>query len=175
MKANAKMSSTKQSRFVELLEAHVGILYKVSRLYQDQKEDQEDLFQDIILQLWQSFDNFKGDSVFSSWMYKVSINTAITYFKKKKRRLNLQMLPATAIMAMESRSSIEQEDRMAILYSALQKLDKVEKALVFLYLEGQNSPEIAFVLGVSAVNVRVRMMRIKIKLKIILKTMGYGS
>ncbi|MBN9385780.1 MAG: sigma-70 family RNA polymerase sigma factor [Chitinophagaceae bacterium] len=175
MKVNAKMSCTKQSRFVELLETHVGILHKVSRLYQDQKEDQDDLFQDIILQLWQSFDTFRGDSEFSSWMYKVSINTAITYFKKKNRRPDRQVLPDTAILATESRSSVEQEDRMAILYSALHKLDKVEKALVFLYLEGQNSREIALALGISAVNVRVRLTRIKTKLKTILKSMGYGS
>ncbi|MBN9297526.1 MAG: sigma-70 family RNA polymerase sigma factor [Filimonas sp.] len=175
MKVNTKMSCTKQSRFIELLEKHRGILHKVSRLYQDQKEDQDDLFQDIILQLWQSFDTFRGDSEFSSWMYRVSLNTAIAYFKKEKRRPDRQVLPDAAISITEPQPFVKQEDRMAILYSALHQLDKVERALVFLYMEGQNSREIAHTLGISAVNVRVRLMRIKTKLKTILKSMGYGA
>ena len=75
-----------EQEFLMQINEHKGILYKVSRMYFDQLEDQQDLFQEIILQLWKSLSSFKGDSQFSSWMYRVALNTAIVFFKKEKRK-----------------------------------------------------------------------------------------
>lgn len=76
-----------EKTFLNLMEAHKGILHKVARLYMDSPEDREDLQQEIMIQLWKSYQNFKGDSAFSSWMYRVAINTAISYFKKENEEV----------------------------------------------------------------------------------------
>lgn len=78
------MSNPTEAAFLKLVNQHKGILYKASRIYADSMEDREDLQQEILIQLWKSYQNFKGNSEFSTWMYRVAINTAITYLKKKK-------------------------------------------------------------------------------------------
>ena len=76
---------TNQTEFLRLIEQHKGILYKVSKMYMDNSEDQNDLVQEIVLQLWKSYERFEGNAQFSTWMYRVSLNTALTYFKKEKK------------------------------------------------------------------------------------------
>jgi RNA polymerase sigma factor (sigma-70 family) len=163
----------KENRFLQLIEAHKGILYKICRVYQDRPEDQTDLFQEIILQLWQSYDSFCGDSQFSSWMYRVAFNTAIVFFKKDRRRPDHSAVAAYGDLAEELHTVREKEEQLAIFYRAVQRLNKVDKALIFLYMEGQTGREIAVILGITPLNVRVRLNRTKDKLKYIIKTMGY--
>ena len=83
----------KQQKFLNLIEDHKGILYKVSRMYMDNSEDQNDLIQEIVFQLWKSYERFEGNSQFSTWMYRVSLNTALTYFKKEKKTSRALYLP----------------------------------------------------------------------------------
>nr|WP_317125923.1 RNA polymerase sigma factor [Chryseobacterium bernardetii] len=88
------MSTPTETAFLQLVNQHKGILYKASRIYADSIEDREDLQQEILIQLWKSYQNFKGNSEFSTWMYRVAINTAITYLKKEKQRTKIiQILP----------------------------------------------------------------------------------
>ena len=134
--------------------------------------DQDDLLQEIILQLWVIFDSFRGESKISSWMYRVALNTAIVFFKKQKRRPDKEQLPYNFDHPQEITTN-EKEEQLALFYKAVQQLDKVEKALIFLYMEDRPYEEIAASLGITQVNMRVRLSRVKNKLKELIKEMDY--
>jgi len=165
--------STKEARFLQQVEAHRGILYKICRIYQDNPADQHDLLQEIMLQLWLSYDSFRGDSQFSSWMYRVAFNTAIVFFKKERRRQDIFTTVPYNQLPEELHTVRDQDEQLRIFYKAVQKLNKVEKALIFLFMEGQSGKEIALILGITPLNVRVRLGRTRDKLKYIIKTLGY--
>ena len=164
---------SKQNQFLQLIGENKGILFKICKIYQDDAEDRNDLLQEMTLQLWVAFDSFRGDSKFSSWMYRVALNTAITFFKKQKRRPDDQPLHDGFDRAEELSPAGEKEEKLAVFYKAVQQLGKVEKALIYLYMEDQPYEEIAANLGITELNVRVRLNRVKNKLKEIIKTMNY--
>lgn len=155
------------------MEAHKGILYKICRLYQDREEDRQDLLQEIMVQLWVSYESFRKESAFSSWMYRVALNTAIVFLKKGRRESDRFIHGVYADLVEELRPVEEQQERLAIFYRAVAQLDKLEKALIFLYMEGHAGKDMAEVLGISHVAVRVKLSRVKDKLQTIIKTMGY--
>jgi len=162
----------KQTLFLELIDQHKGILHKIAMMYMDNSEDQNDLIQEIVLQLWKSFDRFEGKSQFSTWMYRVSLNTALTYFRKEKRKADRHTLLEN-IDQVDEVDSGEKETQLELFYKAVHELNKVEKALIFLFLEGQNHKEISINLGISEVNARVKLNRTKEKIQIIIKKYGY--
>ena len=127
----------------------------------------------MILQLWLAFKSYRGDSKFSTWMYRVALNTAITFFKKQKRRPDQEVLLPDFDRAEDDTASNEKEAQLAVFYKAVQHLEKVEKALIYLYMENLPYEEIATNLGISEGNVRVRINRIKNKLKEIIKKYNY--
>ena len=157
-----------EKQFLSKLEEHKGILLKVSRIYFDDSEDQKDLVQEIILQLWKSHESFKGNSQFSTWVYQVAINTALLFFKKYKRKPK-QIPIAKHDLQAESVYDHKYEKQLDQFYQAAQQLSKIEKALIFLYLEGQTGEQVAKTLGMSASNARVKLNRTKNKLKGLLK------
>jgi RNA polymerase sigma factor (sigma-70 family) len=163
----------KQTQFLQLIGENKGILFKICKIYQDDADDRNDLLQEMTLQLWLAFDSFRGESKFSSWMYRVALNTAIVFFKKQKRRPDDQQLHHDFDRAEELSPAGEKEEKLAIFYKAVQQLGKVEKALIYLYMEDQPYNEIASHLGITEVNVRVRLNRVKSKLKEIIKKMNY--
>ncbi len=162
----------KQREFLKLIEQHKGILNKVSKMYMQHHDDQNDLMQEIILQLWHSYDRFKGNSQFSTWMYRVALNTALTYFKKEKRKSNQFTFLDNVDQAIENESE-DKEVQLKLFYRAVYELNKVEKALIFLFLEGQSHRDIAFNLGISEGNARVKLNRTKEKIQTLIKTYGY--
>ncbi len=155
------------------MEDNKGILYKIAKIYQDDADDRNDLLQEMTLQLWLAFDSFRGESKFSSWMYRVALNTAIVFFKKEKRRPDDQPLAYDIERPDELSNSAEKEEQLSIFYKAVARLGKVEKALIYLYMENQPYDEIAAHLGITKVNMRVRLNRVKNKLKDIIKEMNY--
>lgn len=159
--------------FLTAINKHKGILFKVSRMYFDKLEDQQDLFQEIIFQLWKSIDSFKGNSEFSSWMYKVALNTAIVFFKKEKRKPDSYSSIQIDPIAHQDYND-EKDQQLEHFYAAVKKLNKIEKALILQFIEGFSGKEIAKNLGLSEVNVRVKMNRTKNKLQEIIKNQGYG-
>lgn len=163
---------TKEKHFLQLLNENKGILFKICKIYEDDADDRNDLLQEMTLQLWLAFDSFRGESKFSSWMYRVALNTAIVFFKKQKRRPDNEQLPGNFEQIDDDLNS-EKEEQLALFYKAVQQLDKVEKALIYLYMENQTHEEIAENLGITAVNARVRLNRIKNKLKEIIKNISY--
>jgi RNA polymerase sigma factor (sigma-70 family) len=164
---------TKEARFLQLINENKGILYKIGKIYQDDVDDRDDLVQEMILQLWLGFDSFRGDSKFTSWMYRVALNTAIVFFKKQKRQPDNQPLLSDFERAEEISAHSEKEEKLALFYKAVQLLGKVEKALIYLYMEDQPYEEIAAHFGITEVNLRVRLNRVKNKLKEIIKKINY--
>ncbi|MFH6997713.1 RNA polymerase sigma factor [Flavobacterium sp. FlaQc-57] len=163
----------KEQEFLNRIEKHKGILYKVSKMYMDNSDDQQDLFQEIICQLWKSYDSFRNESQFSTWMYRVAVNTAIVFLKKEKRKVDKYEIASENIKDDEGDSHIK-ESQIDHFYKAVQKLEKIDKAIIFYQLEGFSHKEIGENLGISEVNARVKLNRAKEKLKEIIKNQGYG-
>ncbi len=157
---------SKEVEFTRLIESNQGIVHKVCRIYSDTPEAHEDLFQEIVLQLWKSFDSFKGDSKFSTWMYRVGLNTAITLIRKKHKNIPTTSIDSQPYFDVKANEfDEEKEERLKMLYAAIKKLNDVERALVLLYLEDMPYKDIAQTLGITEVNARVKMNRAKDKLK----------
>jgi RNA polymerase sigma factor (sigma-70 family) len=163
----------KEQEFLNRIESHKGILYKVSKMYMDNPDDQQDLFQEIICQLWKSYDSFRNESQFSTWMYRVAVNTAIVFLKKEKRKVDKYEIASENIKEDEGDSQIK-ESQIDHFYKAVQKLEKIDKAIIFYQLEGFSHKEIGENLGISEGNARVKLNRAKEKLKEIIKNQGYG-
>lgn len=163
----------KEQEFLTRIEQHKGILYKVSKMYMDNPDDQQDLFQEIVLQLWKAYESFKGESQFSTWMYRVAINTSIVFLKKEKRKPDKYEIASENIKEEESDADYK-ENQLNHFYKAVQKLDKIDKAIIFYQLEGFSHREIGVNLGISEGNARVKLNRAKEKLKEIIKKQGYG-
>ena len=139
----------------------------------DNHDDQQDLFQEIICQLWKSYDSFRNESQFSTWMYRVAINTAIVFLKKEKRKVDKYEIVSQNIKEETDDSEIK-ESQIEHFYKAVQKLEKIDKAIIFYQLEGFSHKEIGNNLGISEGNARVKLNRAKEKLKEIIKNQGYG-
>ncbi|MEG0848430.1 RNA polymerase sigma factor [Flavobacterium plurextorum] len=163
----------KEQEFLNRIESHKGILYKVSKMYMDNHDDQQDLFQEIICQLWKSYDSFRNESQFSTWMYRVAVNTAIVFLRKEKRKVDKYEIASENIKEDEGDSHIK-ESQIDHFYKAVQKLEKIDKAIIFYQLEGFSHKEIGENLGISEGNARVKLNRAKEKLKEIIKNQGYG-
>lgn len=141
-------------------------------MYMDTQDDQQDLAQEIICQLWKAYASFRKESKFSTWMYRVAINTAIVYFKKDKKRVDTSSIDQIEV-GDDRKETDTLQNQVDHLYRALQKLEKIEKAIVFYHMEGYSHREIAQNMGISEVNARVRLNRAKTKLKEIIKQQGY--
>ena len=160
------MSDTaKKIEFTQLIESNQGIIHKVCRIYTDDTMAHNDLFQEIVLQLWKSYDSFKGDSKFSTWMYRVGINTAITLFRKKSRKPTIDRLDKHHFHIASDTKDENLDFQVQMLKKAINQLNDIERALVLLYLEELPYREIADTMGITEVNARVKMNRIKKKLK----------
>lgn len=157
-----------EHQFVSELEENQNIVHKVCSLYTDNREAHNDLFQEITIQLWKAYPKFRGDSKFSTWMYRVALNTAITLYRKSKKQLKTQDFDSVVYKISAEKYDPTQEQQLKLMYSAVRQLGDIDKALVFLYLEDKNYSEIADTLGISEVNARVKMSRIKTKLRTIL-------
>lgn len=154
----------KEQEFSKLIKDNQGLIIKVSRLYTNSLEDEEDLFQEIVLQLWRSYDSFKGQSKISTWMYRVALNTAITLFRKKTKS------PQTdELMDYHHKDFVEDDDekqlQVSLLYKVVKMLPNVERAIVMMYLDDLPYRDIAENLGITEVNARVKMNRLKKTLK----------
>lgn len=162
------MTKELEHNFVKLLEENQNIIHKVCRIYTNNYDAHNDLFQEITIQLWKAYPKFRGDSKFSTWMYRVGLNTAITLYRKSKRTINAQRIDVIQFKLSAEDYDETEEEQLKVLYQAIHNLSDIEKALVFLYLEDKNYKEISQTMGISEVNARVKMNRVKSKLKKIL-------
>jgi RNA polymerase sigma-70 factor (ECF subfamily) len=162
-----------EKAFIDMINDHRGILYKVCNLYCTDKTDKEDLFQDIVIQLWKSFPSFRHESKISTWMYRVALNTAISYFRKEIKKPKKLSISDVEFQIPAITDFPDDHDELKFLNDAIQRLTKIEKALIMLYLEEKSYREISEVLGISNSNVGVKLNRIKLKLEKIIKAISY--
>jgi len=158
------MTDTKE-QFLNILENNIGIIMKIARAYTSIKQDREDLINDITLELWKSFKNFKGKSKVSTWIYRVALNTSMNYQRKKK---NDTLFPATHDFKMETSKWLYQQnnsEQSEILYQCIDELNELNKAIILLYLDGNSHDDISEITGISKTNVGTRISRIKEQIK----------
>jgi RNA polymerase sigma factor (sigma-70 family) len=157
-----------EHQFVTELQDNQNIVHKVCTLYTNDQDSHKDLFQEITIQLWKAYPKFRGEAKFSTWMYRVALNTAITLYRKSKKRIDAQDYESVIFKIKAEEYDETEEQQLTLMYQAIRQLGDIDKALVFMYLEDKNYTEISEVLGISEVNARVKMNRIKTKLRTIL-------
>ena len=156
-----------EQEFVQIINQNQGILHKVCRIYCVNATEREDLFQEIVLQLWKSFPSFRGESKMTTWMYRIALNTAISGVRKKRIATTELALFTNQIADQPQQNN---EDELNRLYKSIERLSDIEKSIVLLYLEDKPYDEIAEIIGITANHVAVKMSRIKEKLRTLLKS-----
>ena len=144
-----------------------GIIIKLCRAYTNSQEDFEDYYQEVCLQIWRSKENFRKESEWSTWVYRISLNVCLTLLKKRKN--NRQHFASDSLPAEETEDNYAFSDEsLNLLYAAIRKLSEIDRAIIMLYLEEKSYKEIAAIIGTNPNNIGVRIKRIKIRLKKIL-------
>lgn len=144
-----------------------GIIIKLCRAYTNSQEDFEDYYQEVCLQIWRSKDNFREQSEWSTWVYRISLNVCLTLLKKKKN--NRQHFVSDSLPTEETEDNYAFSDEsLDLLYTAIRKLSEIDRAIIMLYLEEKSYQEIADIIGTNPNNIGVRVQRIKTRLKKIL-------
>ena len=155
--------SQKEKDYSKLVKENQGLIIKVARMYTNTPDDQQDLFQEIVLQLWRSYDTFKGNSKISTWMYRVALNTAITLFRKTTRTVKTDEL-ADFHQPIDDENDDNQQ-QISLLYKVIKMLGDIDRAIVMMYLDDVPYKDIAENIGITEVNARVKMNRLKKTLK----------
>ena len=158
-----------EKQFENCIKENELLIHKVCRMYAYSEADRQDLFQEIVIQLWKAFPKFKGNSKFSTWLYRVAINTAITGLRRQKRIID-SYEPTSLSHHLEDNTNYEEEEQLKLLNDAIEQLNQVEKAIVMLYMEEKTYEEMEDILGISQGNLRVKMNRIKGKLRQLTKS-----
>lgn len=154
-----------ENKFLEEIEKHKGVIFKISKMYMDNLDDQKDLFQEITFQVWKAYPTFEGRSKFSTWLYRIALNTAIIFLKSEKRRSFIKNDQVEGFEISNIDYNADEEQQLKKMYDAINQLNVIDKALIFYYLENFSGKEIAVQLGITEVNARVKLNRAKEKLK----------
>ena len=152
-----------ETEFLNLLGEYNRIIYKVTSFYADENSTLDDLYQDVVLNLWKAFPNFRKESQLSTWIYRIALNTCVSFFRKNSRQ------PACIEIMPDIKAYVEENEAVAELYACINRLGKLERALILLYLEDRPYKEIAEIMGITTTNVSTKINRIKEKLKQISK------
>jgi RNA polymerase sigma-70 factor (ECF subfamily) len=155
-----------QARFEALIARHRGIVFKVAHIYARDPEDRRDLAQEIHVQLWRAFPTYDDARSFSTWMYRVALNVAISHRRSASyRERHVSAVDDATLAAVADPAAAEPDDRVRELYRVIQHLDDLNRALVLLYLEGRDYREIAEVLGITETNVATKLNRLKARMR----------
>ncbi|MFN4809899.1 MAG: RNA polymerase sigma factor [Bacteroidota bacterium] len=169
------MNYNKEKEFLRLISEHEGLIHKICHVYAADALAKQDLFQEIVIQLWKSFENFRNESKISTWMYRVALNTALSDKRGSKTKVSFVFLDSLKDDTAHENAIDTDQENLNMLYSAISKLTEVEKAIVMLYLDDKSYGEMEDVLGINQGALRVKMNRIKEKLRQITKTSQYGT
>lgn len=159
-----------ETTFEKLIVENQHLIHKICNIYEDSNADREDLFQEITIQLWRSFPTFQQKSRFSTWLYRVALNTAISQVRKKSRKPHSTSISNREFQIPDSSAEESNEEDLKRLRWAIQLLKPIDRAIIFLYLEEKSYQEIADIIGITTKNVGVKIVRIKAKLLSILKS-----
>jgi RNA polymerase sigma factor (sigma-70 family) len=154
-----------EKKFLSDFEKNQNIVHKVCSIYTTNQDQHNDLFQEIAIQVWKNYSKFRGDAKFSTWMYRVALNTAISLYRKSSRSIKTQDFSDVSFKIKSIDYDDTKDQQLKALYDGIRELSDIEKALIFLYLEDKPYKEIAITLGITEVNARVKMNRAKDKLK----------
>ncbi len=157
-----------EKRFINLINTHQGLIHKICIMYENDSDVRNDLFQEIVFQLWKSFPTFRGEAKITTWMYRIALNTAISGFRKQTRNVKTEDLKELHLNISDSWENDKEED-IQRLHWAIRQLSEIERAMIMMALEEVPYEDIAETIGITQNNVRVRMNRIREKLK---KLMG---
>ena len=149
--------------FLEMIAAQKRTIYKVCYIYAKDQDDLNDLFQETVLNLWKSVPRYRGDSKLTTWVYRIAMNTCITFLRRSNTRPQTVPMTAQAVASLEADE--ETSEQLKELYRLINQLGKLERALILLWLEERSYQEMADILGLSKANVAVKLNRIKEKLK----------
>lgn len=163
-----------EEEFIEILSQYQGILHKVNLIYFKNSIDRQDNFQEIVYQLWKSFPNVKNKKSIGSWIYAISISTAISTLRKKSKIEIHDNLPEIRDLDNHFDKLIN-NDNLRLLIEAIQSLNEIDKSIMFLYLEDKSHEEISEILGISKTNVGTKINRIRIFLKNKFNTQNHGN
>jgi len=169
------MTDHTEQDFLQLVQQHQGIIRKVCHLYGRSDVDRDDLYQEIVIQLWKAFGSFRGEAKISTWMYRIALNTAISNLRKQARKVALSFPEFIPLEEADTNEERIKEEKLKEMYAAISRLSEVEKAVVMLYLEDKSYEEMEEILGISNGNLRVKMNRIKDKLRTLTKAESYGA
>jgi len=157
--------NTQETTFLQLVKEHQKMIHKICNLYGHTPHEREDLFQEIVVQLWKGYPGFRGDAKFSTWLYRVALNTAISGLRKKEKYIayvDPSILPTTL---QDLNDTNTEQEQLHQLYEAIRKLGEIDRAVIMLYLEDRSYEEMEEILGITQNNLRVKMNRIKEKLR----------
>jgi len=151
-----------EDNFSILIKEHSRIIYKIANSYCRDVDDRNDLIQEMIIQLWKTFDQYNNKYKFSTWMYRVTLNVAISFYRKEKRKKDYSVkLDDCIIDVIDENTSAEVEEKFNLLHQFIDELTEMNKALIILYLEENSYKEIANILGLTETNVASKISRIK--------------
>lgn len=154
-----------QQFFQEIIELHKGILFKVARVYCPNGNDRQDLIQEMMIQIWQSLHKYNDQFKISTWLYRISLNVAISFYRTTTSRANTLTVLNEQTTEIRMEDTTETEQQLNLLEQFISELKEFDKALILLYLEDKSHAEIAEILGLSVSNVGTKIGRIKEKLK----------
>ncbi len=150
--------------FLKTIKENEGIIFKLIRIYAEQYDDQKDLYQEIVYQLWKSFHTFQGNSKISTWIYKVALNTSLAHINLKNKHSKTISIQDIRFQ-IEEKNDVQSEDKITEMYQQIKQLNEIDRAIIFLFLEGKSYEEIALITGFTITNIGTRLNRIKLKLK----------
>jgi len=153
-----------ENSFLQKVEEHKGIIYKMINLYADDDEDRKDLYQEIIFQSWSAYARFKGDAKFSTWLYKISLNVSLSFLGKKKKQNQINAIETFDYYF----EPPELSERADWLYRCIRKLTEIDRSIIMLHLDGFDNAEISEMTGLSRNNTNVKLHRIKQQLALLL-------
>lgn len=154
----------KQEAFIAAIKANEGTIFKIAAVYTHSREDKNDLVQEIIYQLWKSFDSFQQKASVNTWIYRVALNVAIHQLKVSQRNITTTLIGEPAL-AYADNNDDGTEEKWQLFRQQISNLNLLDKAIVMLYLDGKSYAEIAEIIGLSASNVGTKLSRIREKIK----------
>ncbi len=160
------MSIERHQLYLDILEKHKGIVFKVARSYCSNEFDREDLVQEILAQIWRSLDTYNDAFKVTTWMYRVALNVAISFYRKDKSAAYKHTEIEDRLLTYDMVQESENEQNLSALYAFINELNDIDKAVLLMYLEGENQAEIAANLNITISNVSTKINRIKQKLKL---------
>jgi len=155
-----------KDQFISVIKENQNLIYKICYSYCSDSEDRKDLQQEILIQLWNSFSKFDGRAKLSTWMYRIALNTAITFYRNDSKHRDKKVRIDDSIISFNNFEYVpEQNENITLLYQFIENLNEMDKALILLYLDDNNYKDMAEILGISETNVATKISRIKKILK----------